>query len=192
VVTCNREIFSGFFFAGHPTDGCDATMSAPARYVEFWGPSTWRAMHSIAYTAPERPSIEEQRQFVDFFRLLGDVLPCPSCRVHYQKYMSEHPIDASSREALVQWVYDLHDSVNKRKGKESPSRAAVDAFYSNWDRARQLKYSASSHAERALGSPRMEDAAAEEMRWDAAAAAVAVAAVAVAGAIWYARRRRDE
>lgn len=163
-------------------------MSAPARYVEFFGPSLWRTMHSVAYTAPEHPTIEQQREYVDFFRALGPVIPCPACAAHYQEYLNKHPIDASSREALVNWMYELHDSVNKRKGKTSPSRAAVDAHYAGWNRARQLKYSASASAERALGSPRIEDAESEEARWDLAAGAVAVAAVVVVGALVYVRK----
>jgi hypothetical protein len=163
-------------------------MSAPARYVEFFGPSLWRTMHSVAYTAPEHPTIEQQREYVDFFRALGPVIPCPACAAHYQDYLNKNPIDASSREALVNWMYELHDSVNRRKGKTSPSRAAVAAHYAGWNRARQLKYSASASAERALGSPRIEDAESEEARWDLAAGAVAVAAVVVVGALVYARK----
>lgn len=166
-------------------------MSAPSKFVEFFGPALWKSMHSIAYAAPARPSLEEQRSYVDFFRSLGDVIPCPGCRVHYKEYMNEHPIDASSREALASWVYELHDSVNRRRGKVSPPRAAVDAHYAGWDVTRQAKYSMSANSGRVLASSHMEDAVAEESRWDAAAGAMVVAAVVIFASFVYVRRQRE-
>lgn len=166
-------------------------MSAPSVYVEFFGPALWKSMHSIAYAAPVEPTIEQQRSYVDFYRSLGDVIPCPACRVHYKAYLDEHPIDASSREALTRWVYDLHDSVNRRRGKTSPSRQAVDAHYSGWNATRHAKYSASANRERVLASPHMEDAVAEEARWDAAAAALVIAGVVGVAAFVYVRQKRS-
>jgi LPXTG-motif cell wall-anchored protein len=165
-------------------------MSAPAKFVEFWGPSTWKALHSIAYTAPVSPTIEQQREYVDFFRALGPVLPCPSCSLHYQTHLGEHPVDASSREALVRWVYDLHDSVNRRKGKVSPPRAAVDEHYAGWSAARHAKLAASGRADLALGSSRIEEATAEEARAEVAVLVVLGALLLAAGVFLYLRRRR--
>mgnify|MGYP000583802582 CR=1 FL=1 len=107
-------------------------MPYPAQFVEWFGPAMWKTMHSIAFTAPENPSFEEQKDYVDFFRSLGPVIPCPSCSQHYQKYINETPIDASSRESIAKWVYDLHDDVNKRNGKQSPSFEVVTKDYTGW------------------------------------------------------------
>ena len=92
-------------------------MAYPSRFVEFFGPSTWRAMHAIAFTYPENATPETRMQYIDFFRALGPVIPCPSCSKHYMEYIDKHPIDADSRESLAKWVYELHQDVNRRNKK---------------------------------------------------------------------------
>lgn len=121
-------------------------MSAPSVWVEFFGPSTWKALHSIAhnYAAdPANPTSEERRDVIDFLRLLEKLLPCPSCRVHYGKWLQSHPIDASTRESLVRWLYDLHSDVNRRSHKPNISYEEHKRDYSGWtqqdlDRLRTL------------------------------------------------------
>jgi hypothetical protein len=99
-------------------------MSYPSRFVEFWGPSTWKTLHSIAWSYAENensPTEEEKKDIIDFFMILSKLLPCPSCRKHFSDYMLRHPIDASSRSALVRWLYDLHSDVNIRTKKTAPT-----------------------------------------------------------------------
>jgi hypothetical protein len=166
-------------------------MSYPARFVEFFGPSLWKSLHSIAFSAPEKPSLEEQRDYVEFFRALGPVIPCPSCAAHYRAYLEANPVDASSREALARWVYDLHDFVNQRKNKKSPSFEAVRDHYAGWSQTRHAKLAATAARERVLASPIIEDATAEEARVDTAAVAlVSGVALALGAAAYglYARR----
>lgn len=105
----------------------------PARYTEFWGPALWKAMHAIAFTYPDKPTPEQRKDYIDFFRTLGPVIPCPSCSTHYQEYLDKNPIDADDTESLAKWVYDLHDDVNKRKGRKSPSFEAIKNDYTGWD-----------------------------------------------------------
>lgn len=107
-------------------------MPYPAQFVEWFGPAMWKTMHSVAFTAPEKPSFEEQKDYIDFFRAIGPVIPCPSCSRHYQEYIDKTPIDATSRESIAKWVYDLHDDVNQRNGKKSPSFEQVTKDYTGW------------------------------------------------------------
>lgn len=87
----------------------------PSRFVEFFGPSTWRFLHSVAFTYPEKPDASTRKAYIDFFRSVGNVLPCPSCGNHYNEYITKHPIMADSTESLARWVYELHDNVNSRR-----------------------------------------------------------------------------
>lgn len=170
-------------------------MSYPARFVEFFGPALWKSLHSISFSAPEHPSIEEQRNYVDFFRALGPVIPCPACAAHYRAYLEEHPVDASSREALARWVYDLHDFVNQRKNKKSPSFETVRDHYAGWSQTRHAKFATSSARERVLASPMIEDATAEEARVDTAAVALGTGLTLAFGAtayVLYTRRQSSK
>lgn len=127
----------------------------PARFVEFFGPSLWKSIHSIAFTYPHSPTPEHRRQYIDFFRALGPVIPCPSCAIHYQQYLNQNPIDADNRQSLAKWVYDLHDSVNKRNNKEGPSFEEVRNDYNSWDQSKQARFNESARSVklRRLGDP---------------------------------------
>ena len=112
-------------------------MSYPSRFVEFWGPNTWKTLHSIAWSYAENensPTEEEKKDIIDFFVILAKLLPCPSCRTHFSAYMIKHPIDASSRSALVHWLYDLHSDVNIRTKKEgaTPTFEQHRKDYAQW------------------------------------------------------------
>lgn len=166
------------------------TMSAPSKFIEFFGPSLWKSMHSIAYAAPESPSLEQQRDYIDFYKSLGQIIPCPNCRTHYNAHLKQHPIDASSRSALTKWVYDLHDAVNKRQGKVSPAPAVVDSYYSGWDNIKQMKHQAGGkRSEKALASPLIEDLNAEDERMNTVAASVVVCLLVAGAAVYWVKSR---
>lgn len=105
-------------------------------------------MHSIAHSYPDKPSEETRRKYIDFFRNLGAVIPCPSCGDHYDKYLSDHPIDADNRESLARWVYDLHSDVNQRKSKPNPTFEEVREAYEGWDQQKHQALVSLSDAEK--------------------------------------------
>jgi hypothetical protein len=86
---------------------------------ESWGPPAWVFLHCISLTYPKKPSMEEQMRYKTFFESLVHVLPCPSCRLEYKKWLKNHPIDPhlKSRSLLTDWVIALHNSINFRNQK---------------------------------------------------------------------------
>lgn len=107
--------------------------------TRFWGPSGWRLLHLITFTY-EQSSSEEVK---DFFNLLPYVLPCKFCRASLSEYMEEDPIDPhlDSQSSLTQWLYRIHNSVNKKlRGQgllkeRNPSFSSVKKVYE--DRVRE-------------------------------------------------------
>jgi hypothetical protein len=135
-------------------------MSYPSKFVEFFGPSTWRTLHAIAwnYAAdPDAPTEEEQKDIIDFLRLFEKLLPCPSCRVHYGAYMLREPIDASSRAALTRWLFELHNDVNKRSNKPLLTYEQHTRDYAIWGEAEAERFRAMSRGEQLarLADPHM-------------------------------------
>ena len=90
-------------------------------------------MHAVAFTYPEEPTPHERKQYIDFFKSLEGVIPCPQCRVHYGKHIKSTPIQAEDTDDMARWVYDLHDKVNKKNGKTSPSFEEVKEMYTGFD-----------------------------------------------------------
>lgn len=109
-------------------------MTYPSRFTEFFGPNLWKVMHAISFTYPENPTQEQVQQYKDFFQSLAPVIPCPGCGVHYKNYLEEHPLQLSNTESLSRWVYDLHDTVNKRNKKPSPSYEEIKNDYAVFDK----------------------------------------------------------
>lgn len=122
-------------------------MSYPARFVEFFGPCTWKTMHAISFTYgtdPFHPTPDEEEAAVNFFNSLAHLLPCGACRTHYESYLKQNPVDTSSREALSKWVYDLHENVNKRNHKDGLSYDQVQNDYTGWNQEKILEFQALS------------------------------------------------
>lgn len=95
---------------------------SPKLWKRFWG-----FLHSLAADYPMQDrhaaSIKQSngqslaQNVLSFIKLLPDVLPCSICRDSLRKYLSVNPPDAFiiNRMRLVDYFYDLHEDVNKRK-----------------------------------------------------------------------------
>jgi hypothetical protein len=56
---------------------------------------------------------------VAFFKSLGDVIPCDECAEHYREFYATHDIKdcMGSKNTLLSYVNDLHNSVQKKIGR---------------------------------------------------------------------------
>lgn len=96
-----------------------------------WGPGAWLFLHSITMTYPENPGELEKQFYKNFFKNLGNVLPCPNCKEHYNGHLKEHPIDQNlgSRRQLVEWLINMHNNVNKTLNKPTFTYDQVMQLY---------------------------------------------------------------
>lgn len=65
------------------------------------------------------PSAAEQDGARAFYESLAYVIPCPICRSHYREFLQETPVAVESRDALIHWVFSIHNRVNERLGKRA-------------------------------------------------------------------------
>jgi len=89
--------------------------------TKIWGPSTWMSMHCITFGYPVKPSEEQKRSYKEYFTRVGDVLPCRYCRDSYKQFISSGEAAMTddvfeSRKTLTEWLYRLHNRVNKKLG----------------------------------------------------------------------------
>ena len=94
-----------------------------------WGEALWKTLHRFSLAYPRnRPSAEQQKAARDFYQSIKYLLPCPFCTLHYSKHFDEtfNEETVKSRAALVKWVFDLHNAVNKRLGKPIPNITVDD------------------------------------------------------------------
>jgi hypothetical protein len=86
---------------------------------DVWGPHGWKFMHFVALGYPDRPDESTRKQYQEFFESFQHVLPCQSCATHYQESLQRVPVSEhlKDRDTLLRWTFDLHNDVNKHKGK---------------------------------------------------------------------------
>lgn len=84
----------------------------------YWGPAGWHFMHTVSMTYPEIPSDQDKEKYRIFYESIGEVLPCPACRRHYQDNLKKLPIQLDSRADLFKWTIDIHNEVNKKNKKK--------------------------------------------------------------------------
>lgn len=103
-------------------DDTDNASKNNGMLTKVWGPVLWIGLHCITFGYPYKINKEnpEHRHkmavYYDFFKLLGDVLPCKYCRESYKQYFDELDLRnyLSSRERIVRWFYLIHEKVNDK------------------------------------------------------------------------------
>jgi hypothetical protein len=78
--------------------------------TRYWGPSGWKLLHTITFSYEEKL----KNQYHDFFYVIAFLLPCKFCRKSYSEYISNDPIDTSSKEHLTKWLWRIHNKVNEK------------------------------------------------------------------------------
>ncbi len=95
-------------------------------HPDIWGPRFWLVFHLAASFFPVRPSKSIREAFENFIVSIPLFLPCPLCRHHAMKYITEHRQTVSkaveTRQGVFDFFVDFHNDVNIRKEKETMSR----------------------------------------------------------------------
>lgn len=95
-------------------DGDDTGMQ-----TRVFGPAGWLFLHAIAQNYPWEPTLQKKEDYLQFFKLVGSVLPCRYCRESYQDFIKENELNKSvmkNRKTLTTWLYNIHNQVNKKLG----------------------------------------------------------------------------
>lgn len=111
--------------------------------TNFWGPDGWKLLHSIVIKFPLKPTLQERETYGSFFKTIGSVLPCIYCRISFEEYINDLPVDnyTGSRKELCTWLYLVHNKVNnklrkqKLNDKKDPKYKTIIRRYDNYVRA---------------------------------------------------------
>lgn len=84
-----------------------------------WGPPTWKALHCITFDYPINPTNDDKNHYNTFFKTIGYVLPCKTCRESYTQFIENGDTKLTDdvfkdRKSLTYWLYLIHESVNKK------------------------------------------------------------------------------
>jgi len=136
--------------ANHAAAAAAAAVKKPALATadtSVWGAHLWKVLHYAALSAPGR-----EKAFVRILEALRHGLPCPECSGHYNTWIQSHPaeiitVERHSRQgrtflfnrvkpvkvatwpSFPQWLLDLHNAVNKRRGVPTWTMGQLNANY---------------------------------------------------------------
>lgn len=88
-----------------------------------WGGPLWHASFCMAINYNEHPSPNKKQIYLEYFDLLGKILPCSFCRVYYEKCkvflsLEQYIDDPSIDYPVMYWLYLLKDLVNQKLMKQ--------------------------------------------------------------------------
>ena len=111
-----------------------------------WGPPLWKILHiyteHIGFQTNELLSTDEIRAFIHFLKSLEFAMPCAKCRAHYKRWKTAKPVDqfihyrgVYLRQVVREWLWGLHNDVNRENGLVSPPLETISETYSAFCRA---------------------------------------------------------
>lgn len=102
---------------------------------KLWGPHFWQTFHFTAYGYPSNPNSTDKSAYKTFYIHFMKILPCDKCSVSSQEIIDTSLLEKAleSKETLIRWTYDLHDKVNKKLNKTSPSFETFKYDFQNRD-----------------------------------------------------------
>lgn len=99
--------------------------------TDYWGPLCWRMIHTISYSYNHN-NLESKNEYKHFFIIvLPKLIPCPKCKIHWEKNISKYPPNLKDKNSLVKWVVFMHNLVNIENKKRTFSFKEVNKIYYN-------------------------------------------------------------
>jgi len=86
-----------------------------------WGPCFWMHLHMVAAGFPTDG--RRRHAYMRYFKDIGHVLPCQTCRTHYQTILQRYIKKGSyknkfkSRTVLQNFVWQIHNKINAKLQK---------------------------------------------------------------------------
>ena len=96
--------------------------------TKVWGPLGWMMVHSVSVCYPETPTEMDKHVASEFMEAFGRTITCEQCRNHYatlfETYKRNVPTWLNSRRDFFLAICRMHNNVNKRLDKPTPSTVA--------------------------------------------------------------------
>ena len=98
-----------------------------------WGPSLWTSSFCMAINYNDHPSPNKREIYLNYFQLLGEVLPCVFCRTYYKECEEILPLqdfidDKTLEYPVLYWLYLLKDLVNKKLMRQENECYKLEAY----------------------------------------------------------------
>jgi hypothetical protein len=83
-------------------------------------------------TYPDNPSDIEKNNYKNFFISLKNILPCISCRNHYEENLIKYPITNEvlmSKNNMIDWILNIHNEIRQEQKKNKITKDKYLNYY---------------------------------------------------------------
>jgi len=112
------------------------TIDAPS--IEDWGSTLWTILHGFAEHSGRND--DERQIWISLLEGLPKIVPCPECAKHLTAWLKKYPIVilrkipiTGFRTWVVNYLYELHEDVNRRLEKPSFPKDKLTETYKSID-----------------------------------------------------------
>ena len=99
-----------------------------------WGVHGWKFIHHVAWGYPRNPTDNDKLNYKNFFTMIGNILPCGGCNIHYNNNLLIYPLTDEvflNSTNLMKWTIDMHNSVNRLYSRKIYSYEEAIALIEN-------------------------------------------------------------
>jgi hypothetical protein len=82
-----------------------------------WGPGMWDHLIIYAFMYPDSPTLTQQQRATTFYTNL--CIPCSECQNNYDALIQTNPPQCSSRQTLIDWIYQIHSADRANRNAEN-------------------------------------------------------------------------
>jgi len=102
----------------------------PVKKVK-WGPPIWYLLHTLSVKIKEEHFMKLRVELLNNIYAICTNLPCPDCSNHAKIYLNSINFNAiQTKEDFKRFLFNFHNSVNKRKGYPEFSYQELNEKYS--------------------------------------------------------------
>jgi hypothetical protein len=105
---------------------------------EIWGPHYWFFLHSMAFNYPSTPNDTIRKKYYEVLHNFDLFIPHRDVAKYYRHLINKYPLKPylDSKEALVKWVWYIHNKVNTKLEKKT---FTLQEFYEDYYRQYKKK-----------------------------------------------------
>jgi hypothetical protein len=124
-----------------------------------WGPPCWYLFHSLAAKVKENEFDNVKMSLWGMISGICSNLPCPDCRQHATTIIRSVNVNNVLRNkiTLEKFLFDFHNSVNRRKNYRLFTSQEYDSRYKNADLNKVISYFISSFNQSSRNNKLMMD-----------------------------------
>lgn len=102
-----------------------------------WGTSCWLVLHGLACFIPNE--VKYTAWLLSWFRAMTTVIPCPECRSHALYLLNTQKYPITKVEELRSALWEFHNAVNRRAGKQQLSKDKYDLVHAQGDIFKKIR-----------------------------------------------------